>query len=124
MNGALWKKAPLVLARHPGALVAVACSAFLVALAASSAPLLEAGAESQALKSKVSALTPLAAGLVIRTPVLAAPHVAAADGARRTAAARLAASLPNVRAPIVTTEMLGAEVVGPAVREYVPRGLQ
>jgi putative ABC transport system permease protein len=123
MNRVLWQKAPFVLARHPGALVAVVCSAFLVALAASSAPLLQAGAESQALKSKVGELTPLAAGLVIRTPPATAPNVGGADQARRRAAAGLAASLPNVRAPVVTSFMLGAGVVGPAVEEFAPNGL-
>ena len=124
MRGALWRKAPFVLARHPGALVAVVCASFLVALAASSAPLLKAGAESQALKNKVASLTPLDAGLVIRTNPTPVPHLPSADAARRRAVERLAASLPQVGAPIVTTELAGALVTGGAVETFAPNGLE
>jgi hypothetical protein len=121
----LWRKAPFVLARHPGALIAVIAASFLVALAASSAPLLKAGAESQALKNKVAALTPLDAGLVIRTEPAPVPHLPSADAARRRAVERLAASLPQVGRPVVTTEVPGGVLVSNgAVATYAPRGLQ
>jgi len=63
MPRALWANAPFALLRHRSVLVAVVCASFLVALAAASAPLLRAGAESEALKGKLDLLTPLAAGL-------------------------------------------------------------
>ncbi|MDX6386551.1 MAG: putative transport system permease protein [Gaiellaceae bacterium] len=101
MPRALWAKAPFVLAQHRAVLLAVIVASFLVAMAASSAPLLRAGAESEALKGKLELLTPLAAGLTIENH--SPPGSPAADRARRAAAQRFGRRLPFVRSPILTT---------------------
>ncbi|MCW2964552.1 MAG: rane protein of unknown function [Actinomycetia bacterium] len=79
----------------------------LAALAASSGPLGRAGIESEALKGKLAALTPLAAGLTIeRTGTSGGQTVegiARADRARRAAAARLARALPSTGTPVLTS---------------------
>src|SRR3569832_1341620 len=64
---ALWKRAPLVLLRHRGVFAAIFAAPQLVAPAAAAAPLLRAGAESEALKTKLAELSPLGAGLTIET---------------------------------------------------------
>ena len=69
MPRALWAKAPLALLRHPVGLLAVVCAAFLVGVGAAAGPLMNAGAESEALQSKLAQLTPLAAGLTIDRPL-------------------------------------------------------
>src|SRR5882757_7479827 len=111
MPRALWVKAPFVLMRHRAVLVAVICASFLVAMAAASAPLLRAGAESEALKGKLELLTPLGAGLTIEN--YRRPESTAGDRARRAAAVRFARGLPYVQAPILTTTAF-AQVGGPA----------
>ena len=103
MPRALWVKAPFVLGRHRSVLLAVVCASFLVALAAASAPLLRAGAESEALKGKLQQLSPLAAGLTIETRGARDTNIAVGDEARRAAVVRLARSLPFVDAPLLTT---------------------
>jgi hypothetical protein len=71
---------------------------------------MNAGAESEALQSKLAQLTPLAAGLTIDRPLapdrggLAA--VSRADRERRRAAVALGRSLPFVKPPILTTSSL------------------
>ena len=90
MPRALWTKAPLALLRHPVGLLAVVCAAFLVAVGAAAGPLMNAGAESEALQSKLAQLTPLAAGLTIDRPP-------AAESGRRCALA--AADAQPSRAP-------------------------
>ncbi len=118
MPRALWVKAPLALLRHRVGLLAVASAAFLVAIGAAAGPLMNAGAESEALQSKLAQLTPLAAGLVINRPLgrdgagLAA--IAAADRRRRAAAAALGRRLPSVGRAVLTT-WTEAELAGPAV---------
>ena len=114
MPRALWVKAPFVLGRHRSVLLAVVCASFLVALAAASAPLLRAGAESEALKGKLQQLSPLAAGLTIETRGSRDRNIAAGDEARRAAAVRLAESLPFVEAPLLTTTTADAQVSGSA----------
>ncbi len=114
MPRALWVKAPFVLGRHRSVLLAVVCASFLVALAAASAPLLRAGAESEALKGKLQQLSPLAAGLTIETPGSRDMNIAVGDEARRAAAVRLAKSLPFVDAPLLTTTTADAQVSGSA----------
>ncbi|MFZ1881778.1 MAG: hypothetical protein WAU41_16670 [Gaiellaceae bacterium] len=109
MPRALWVKAPFVLGRHRSVLLAVVCASFLVALAAASAPLLRAGAESEALKGKLQQLSPLAAGLTIETRGARDRNIAAGDQARRAAVVRLARSLPFVEEPLLTT-ITSAEV--------------
>jgi hypothetical protein len=113
MPRALWAKAPFVLGRHRSVLLAVVCASFLVALAAASAPLLRAGAESEALKGKLQQLSPLAAGLTIETRGARDRNIAAGDEARRAAVVRLARSLPFVEAPLLTT-ITDAQVSGSA----------
>jgi putative ABC transport system permease protein len=108
MPRTLWAKAPLALLRHRSVLLAIASASFLVALAAASAPLLRAGAESEALKGKLDQLTPLAAGLTIETAGARDRDLVRGDRARRAAAARLARTLPFVGAPILTTSTFAA----------------
>ena len=93
--------------------MAVASAACLVALAAASAPLLRAGAESEALKGKLELLTPLNAGATIRTPIHG--NAPAADRRRRAAVQELARSLPFVGSPVLTT--MGSGNVGGAANE-------
>ncbi len=118
MPRALWVKAPLALLRHRVGLLAVASAAFLVAIGAAAGPLMNAGAESEALQSKLAQLTPLAAGLVIDRPLgrdgggLAA--IAAADRRRRAAAVALGRRLPSVGRAVLTT-WTQAEAAGAAI---------
>lgn len=109
---ALWTHAPFALLRHRSVLLAVFCAAFLLALAAASAPLLRAGAESEALKGKLNQLSPLVAGLTIETRETRDRDVARGDGLRRAAAIRLARSLPFVASPILTTVTPDMQVTG------------
>lgn len=95
---ALWFRAPAALIHHAAVAVAVVGASALLALAAASAPLLRSGAESEALKSKLATLSPLAAGLTID----ARPAPLADDTERRAAIERIAASIPDTRRPIVT----------------------
>ncbi len=113
MPRALWAKAPFVLWLHRSGLLAVLGASFLVALAAAAAPLLRAGAESEALKGKLQQLNPLAAGLTIETPGARDRNIAAGDESRRAAVVRLAQSLPFVEAPLLTTTT-DAQVSGSA----------
>ena len=119
----LWAKAPVVLLQHRAVLLAVVCTAFLVALAAASAPLLRAGAESESLQGKLAQLSPLAAGMTIdrvrgsldRKPV-------AADRARRAAATELAGTLRFVGRPVLTSAAF-AIAGGKALSEGNPFGV-
>ena len=95
---ALWFRAPAALLHHVAVAVAVAGASALLALAAAAAPLLRSGAESEALKSKLATLSPLAAGLTIE----ARDARLTDDAARRKAIERLGASIPDTRPPIVT----------------------
>lgn len=120
MPRALWAKAPFVLLQHRAVLLAVLASSFLVALAASSAPLLRAGAESEALKGKLDLMTPLGAGLTVETVDL--PSGARADRARRDAARRFGAGLPYVQGSILTTSsyaQVGGQTLAAASPVYV-----
>ena len=101
----LWVKAPWALARHPAALVSVMAASFLVALAATSAPVVRAGVESESLKGQLVAMSPLAAGLEIRTSVRAGSAVPAT-------VAGLPSVLPRLTAPVVTDQS-SAIVVSP-----------
>src|ERR1700712_213528 len=92
---AIWRRAPLALVRRPAAFAAVASASLLAALAAASGPLGRAGIESEALKGKLAALTPLAAGLTIERGASSGrgktvEEIARADAARRAAVERLA----------------------------------
>jgi putative ABC transport system permease protein len=104
---AMWRRAPLALIRRPAIFVAVASASLLAALAASSGPLGRAGIESEALKGKLAALTPLAAGLTIErsggSSNDSAAGIGRADRARRAAAVRLAETLPATGAPVLTS---------------------
>jgi putative ABC transport system permease protein len=100
----LWVKAPWVLVRHPAVLLSVMAASFLVALAATSAPVVRAGVESESLKGQLVAMSPLAAGLQIQTSV-------AAGGVVPAAVSGLPVSLPSLAAPVVTDES-GAIVAG------------
>jgi hypothetical protein len=123
LPGVLWAKAPFVLVQHRAVLFAVVCTSFLVALAAASAPLLRAGAESEALNGKLNELSPLAAGLTIETPGAPDPHPARADRAHRRAIARTARRLQDTDAPIVTTStqaLVGGRIAGGGRLGVVP----
>ncbi len=116
MPRALWAKAPLALLRHPAGLLAVVCAAFLVAVGAAAGPLMNAGAESEALQTKLAQLTPLAAGLTIDRPPAPdrgdAAAIAAADLSRRRAALALGRTLPSVGRSVLTTSSY-AVISGP-----------
>jgi hypothetical protein len=105
---AMWRRAPLALVRRPAVFAAVASASLLAALAASSGPLGRAGIESEALKGKLAALTPLAAGLTIDRASASRPPqtlegIARADRARRAAARQLARTLPSTDTPVFTS---------------------
>jgi hypothetical protein len=110
---AIWRRAPLALVRRPAVFAAVASASLLAALAASSGPLGRAGIESEALKGKLAALTPLAAGLTIdrgsgsgRSKTV--EGIAQADSARRAAVERLARTLPSTGTPVLTSTTYAA----------------
>ena len=112
MPRALWAKAPLALLRHRVGLLAVFSAALLVAAGAAAGPLMNAGAESEALQSKLSQLTPLGAGLVIERPLsFDRVDVAAADARRRAAAVALGRTLSSVGPPVLATTTY-AEISG------------
>jgi len=111
-----WRKAPFALVHHRSALVAVALSGFLVALAAASAPFVTTATASAALKNKLVDLAPLATGLKISGPLEPLPTAhGLADAAQRRseAAAKLSAEL-GLERPIFTVEssMPGAVLNG------------
>src|SRR5581483_1320236 len=116
----LWLRSPLALLRHPAVLAGVAAASFLASVAAASAPLLRAGAESEALKRTLADLTPLGAGLTVET----GRNPVAGDDARRAAARRLARTFPHVGAPVLTVStdaLLGGKVLeGGRPLEIVP----
>jgi hypothetical protein len=116
MPRALWVKAPLALLRHRVGLFAVVGVSLLVGMGAAAGPLMNAGAESEALQSKLKQLTPLAAGLAIDRPTLSEPGdaaaIAAADRGRRRAAVALGSTLPSVGRPVLTTSTYSA-LAGP-----------
>jgi hypothetical protein len=88
--------------------LAVLCAAFLVAMGASAAPLMRAGAESEALKSKLEQLTPLGAGLSIDRPIAyGATEGAPADRKRRAAAVAFGRARPYLGKPVITTSTTG-----------------
>jgi FtsX-like permease family len=97
--GVVWRKAPFVLRRHPAVLAAVLVLSGLVALAASSPPLVRAGVASDALKQRLRDFSPLAAGLEVSVP--AAPTKG--DPARRRAAERFGRSLPELGRPVLSS---------------------
>src|SRR5690349_9831186 len=100
-----WRKAPFVLRRYPSGLTAIVAGGLLVALAASSAPLVTTAAASEALRNQLVGLSPLATGLVVEGQLGGvgeeSPAKAAAlrDGAARALAARL-----HLRQPVFTEE--------------------
>jgi putative ABC transport system permease protein len=101
-----WRKAPFALVHHRSALVAVALSGFLVALAAASAPFVTTATASAALKNKLVDLAPLATGLQITAPVdsnRTTGGLAEITQRRERAAKRLAAEL-RLEQPIFTEE--------------------
>ena len=105
---AMWRRAPLALVRRPAIFTAVASASLLAALAASSGPLGRAGIESESLKGKLAALTPLAAGLTIDRAGgsgrgATVEEIARADAARRAAAVQLARTLPSTGIPVLTS---------------------
>src|SRR6476646_4696961 len=108
MPRALWAKAPLGLRPYPVGVAAVVCAAFLVSVGAAAGPLMNAGAESEALQSKLQTLTPLAAGLVIDRPFgVDGGSIGVADAQRRAAAVQLGRTLPSVGSPVLTTTSSG-----------------
>jgi hypothetical protein len=105
---AMWRRAPLALVRRPAIFTAVASASLLAALAASSGPLGRAGIESESLKGKLTALTPLAAGLTIDRAGASergatVEGIGRADTARRAAAEQLARTLPSTGTPVLTS---------------------
>ena len=88
-----WRKAPMVLVRHPAVLVAVFVAALLAALAASSAPFVTTAAASEALKDRLTELTSFATGVEVQSSrqLFGTESVAGLAAGR----ARLAARPPN-----------------------------
>jgi putative ABC transport system permease protein len=110
------RKAPIALVHHRSALVAVALSAFLVALTAASAPFVTTATASAALKNKLVDLAPLATGLQISSSlesVRSNAGLAHAMERRMRAAEKLSDQLNLVR-PVFTVEstMPGAVLNG------------
>ncbi|HEY3962811.1 MAG TPA: hypothetical protein VGL84_09810, partial [Gaiellaceae bacterium] len=103
----LWAKAPFVLRHHPAVLAAVVLLSALVALAASSPPLVRAGVASESLKSQLRYYSPLAAGL----DVSVRRESTAGDRGRRAAAARFALTVPYLGQPVVSSSFY-AQVPG------------
>ncbi|MGH2735132.1 MAG: hypothetical protein ACRDKZ_06110 [Actinomycetota bacterium] len=62
-----WIKAPLVLLRFPGILLAIVLSALVMGLAAASAPVFLSSASNEAMRREVSGLTPRDAGQTVET---------------------------------------------------------
>src|SRR5690242_15609987 len=108
MPRAVWAKAPLAPLRHRAGLLAGPGAVFLVAMGAAAAPLMRAGAESEALKSKLQQLTPLGAGLPIERPLATDQgDIATADAKRRRAAVAFGRTLPYLGTPVLTTSTVG-----------------
>lgn len=103
----LWAKAPFVLRHHPAVLAAVVLLSALVALAASSPPLVRAGVASESLKSQLRYFSPLAAGF----DVTVREGSTANDRSRRAAAARFARTVPYLGQPVVASSFY-AQVAG------------
>jgi len=101
-----WRKAPLVLLRHPSALAAVTAAGLLVALAASSGPLVTNAGASSALNDELVDLTPFATGLQItglgESLKPAASLIRAAE--RRESAVRALGSRLRLEPPVFTDE--------------------
>jgi putative ABC transport system permease protein len=100
----LWRKAPIALAYHSSALIAVAIAGFLVALAASSAPFVTTASASSALKDNLAGLSPLATGLDIQglTPPLTSVAAETKIVARRQAAIQTLRDKLHLEAPVFT----------------------
>jgi hypothetical protein len=103
----LWAKAPFVLRHHPAVLAAIVLLSALVALAASSPPLVRAGVASESLKSQLRYFSPLAAGLDVTVRI----GTTADDVSRRAAAARFAQTVPYLGQPVVASSFY-AQVAG------------
>ena len=120
-----WRRAPLVLVRHPAVLVAVFVASLLAALAASSAPFVTTAAASEALKDRLTELTSFATGVEVQSSrqlfgtESPAGLDAGGDAARR-AAAELRSRIGHVARPVLTTQTASASfgqpvaLVGPA----------
>src|SRR6516225_8761915 len=100
---ALWIAAPLALTRHAAVFAAVVVAVALAAAAAASTPLVRAGVQSESLKSHIRAMSPLAAGLEVRTA-----GSASTDRRRRAAAVRFGRSLPYAAQPVLTSSFTAA----------------
>ncbi len=102
----LWRKAPIALAYHRSALLAVAVAGFLVVLAASSAPFVTTASASSALKDNLSGLSPLATGLEIQGTSAPASSAAAEARimARRQAAIRTLTGQLGLEPPVFTEQ--------------------
>jgi len=61
----LWRRAPLLLLRYPGILVAILLTTLLLAVAGASAPLFVSSASAAALEQELAAVSPTRAGLTV-----------------------------------------------------------
>ena len=101
----LWRKAPFVLGRHRSALAAIVAGGLLVALAASSAPLVTTASASEALHNQLVGLSPLATGLVVEGQLGGNGDLHGARAASlRDRAARALASRLRLQQPVFTEE--------------------
>ena len=105
---ALWVHAPFVLRRHPTILAAVAVTAALAALFAVGSPFVRAGVRSESLRGQVRRLSPLAAGLEIRSGGRLEN-----ERTRREAAMRFARQVVNTPQPVLTS-MVDVQLTGPS----------
>lgn len=105
---ALWVHAPFVLRRHPAILAAVALTAALGAAFAAGSPFVRAGVRSESLRGQVRELSPLAAGLEIRSG-----GRVAGEAARRAAAVRFARDVVKTPPPVLTATA-GMQLTGPS----------
>jgi putative ABC transport system permease protein len=104
----LWARAPFVLRRHPAILASVAVVAALAALVSTGSPFVRAAVRSESLRGQVRQLSPLAAGLEIRSG-----GRFATDGARRAAAARFAREVAKTGSPVLTS-VVDVQLAGPS----------
>src|SRR5581483_2369995 len=113
----LWAKAPFVLRHHPAILAAIVVLSVLVALAASSPPLVQAGVASESLKSQLRDLSPLATGFEVTVPF----GSLAGDAGRRASAGRFARSIPYLGKPVLSSSFF-AELDSVPVRPLARDG--
>jgi hypothetical protein len=103
---ALWLAAPVALTRYAAVFAAVVVAVALAAASAASTPFVRAGVKSASLRGQVRSMSPLAAGLEVRSGGLPT-----GDHARRSGAVQFARSLSFGTQPVLTSRAF-AQVAG------------